>query len=351
MIGIIGDLHLKEDLGYADYISDRRIPEEKEVLDFIVESLKDCDKIVFMGDQLNSRTSSPHTIKKFVNFLERFDKQELFILAGNHEKFGDGRSAMDFLKEITNKKWTVITNEVLEKDGLVFCPFFTKAEIEATDNDDAIKKIMKMLPDGKALFVHHTISDTLTTSGISTNMFSEPILSQKALLKKYEWVIGGHIHNPQVEGTVVVAGAIFNNEVGELKRYVWKLDLEGKHKSGASKSSGPSQSLLQIELPGRAIYKLENPSDDDLKDIRKDSIIKVILTKKITNDEIDKLKLKLKKFDAYILLEQVPKERKKLHFGEGESLLEFDIEQLLELYAKEKKVDINKLKHGFELIK
>ena len=347
MIGIIGDLHLKENLGYADYISDRRVPEEKKVLDFIVKSLEDCDKIVFLGDQLNSRTSSPHTIKKFVNFLERFNGKELFILAGNHEKFGDGRSAMDFLKEITNKKWTVITDEVLEKDGMVFCPFFTKAELEATDNKDAIKKIMEKLPDGKVLFAHHTISDTLTASGISTNAFSEPILPKKKLEDKYGWVIGGHIHNPQSKGKTTIAGAIFNNEVGELKRYIWKLNFqpigEGKAKI--------DEHIVQIELPGRAIYKLENPTDEELKDIKKDSIIKVILTKKITNDEIEELKTKLKRFDAYLLLEQIPKQRKKLHFGEGESLLEFDIEQLLELYAKEKKVDINKLKHGFELIK
>ena len=61
------------------------------------------------------------------------------------------------------------------------------------------------------------------------------------------------------------------------------------------------------------------------------------------------MKKKLKKFDAYILLEQFPNERKKVHFEEG--MLEFDIEKLLETYAKIKKVDIRKLKVAFELIK
>jgi len=108
--------------------------------------------------------------------------------------------------------------------------------------------------------------------------------------------------------------------------------------------------IEQIKLPGRGIYGLENPTNEDLKKIEKNNIVKVILTKKLSAPKLGELKNKLKKFDAFILLEQIPHERKRAHYNKDEKILEFDISQLLELYSKEKKIDLNKLKQGFELI-
>lgn len=338
MIGIIGDLHLKENLGYADYVKDRRIPEAKEVLDFIVKSFSDCDSVVFMGDQLHSRSSSPHVIKEFVNFLERFEGKEVYVLAGNHEKFGDGRSAMDFLKEITNKRWTIVTNAVFVKNDMVLCPYFTKAELETTDNKKATEKIMKMLSPNNILFTHHAISDTLSAAGIDTNIFPEPVLPKTKLEKIYKMVIAGHIHTPQAKGRTIITGSIFTSQIGDIQKYIWKLDEK-------------TLKVEQIKLPCREIHQVKDPKDEELAKIKKNSIVKAIITKKLSAPKLGELKDKLKKFDAFLLLEQVPHERKKLHFGEGESLLEFDVDKLLEVYAKEKQVDINKLRHGFELIR
>ena len=47
LTGIIPDLHLKKFLSYSDNVEDQRLPEKKEILDFIVESFKMCEKIVF----------------------------------------------------------------------------------------------------------------------------------------------------------------------------------------------------------------------------------------------------------------------------------------------------------------
>jgi len=350
MILIIGDLHLKDEMSYADYISDRRIPERKEILDFIVEQSNDCDKIVMLGDQLNSRTNSPHTIKMFVNFIERFTGKQVFIVAGNHEKFGDGRSAIDFLAEVANKNWHIITNDTFAWDDkndkvfdLVFCPYFTKSELGMNNNKDATKLIMEKIGSGKILFHHHTMSGTMMANGMDVNKFPESILPTEELKKKFELVVGGHIHNPQKKDNIIVAGSIFNNEVGEIQKYIWKIDES-------------TLKVEQIKLPGRAITKLQDPLDkeqelDELIATKPNSIVKVIITKKIEDDKMVYLKKKLSFFDAFILLEQVPNERKKMHYGEGESLLEFDTEKLLEVYAKEKSVDISKLKHGYELIK
>ena len=341
MIGVISDLHLKPNLSYSDYIEDGRKGEEKEILDFIVKSFKDCKKIVFIGDLLNGRNNSAEVIKKLVNFIERFEKKEVYIISGNHEKSADGKTSLDFLKEIKNQyfdcpKWNVITNKVEVFDGLVFCPNLSKPELKAKNNEDGKKKIMKMLPEGKMLFHHYAMSGSKTGTGAMTEMFDEIVLDKNVLKKKYNLVVGGHVHHPQEDKNVIVTGSVFTNEVGETNKYIWKIQED-------------DGTFDKIKLPGRAIVKVENPTGNVLEKIKKDSIVKVIFTDPKLKSKIKETKEKLKKFDAYILLEQFPSERKKVHFEEG--MLEFDIEKLLEVYAKQKKVEIKKLRAAFELIK
>jgi UDP-2,3-diacylglucosamine pyrophosphatase LpxH len=336
MIGVISDLHFRPSLAYSDYIEDGRKGEEKEILDFIVKSFKDCKKIVFIGDLLNGRNNNAEVIKKLVNFIERFEKKEIYIISGNHEKSADGKTSLDFLKEIKNSKWNIITDKIEVFDDLVFCPNLSKPELKTKNNKAGEKKIMEMLPDGKMLFHHYAMSGSKTGTGAMTEMFDEIVLDKNILKKKYNLVVGGHIHHPQEDGNVIVTGSVFTNEVGETDKYIWKIQ----------ENDG---TFDKIKLPGRDIIKVENPTENDFKKISKNSIVKVILTDPKLKDKIEELKKKLKKFDAYILLEQFPSERKKVHFEEG--MLEFDIEKLLEVYAKQKKVEIKKLRAAFELIK
>jgi predicted MPP superfamily phosphohydrolase len=333
----IGDLHLKEFLGYDEYIEGGRDKERKQILEFIVQSAKGCDTVVFLGDQLNSRTNSPHIIKEFVNLVEKFHGKEVFIILGNHEKYGDGRSALDFLSEVRNPKWHIISNEVLTVDKMTFCPYFTKSELEVNDNKEAVKKIMKKLTGGDILFIHHTISDSFTESGVSVNTFPEPILSKKALEDRYKLIIGGHIHHPFQDNGTYIIGSVFNNEIGEKERRILKINEALKVKS--------------LSLPGRSIVKVENPTEETIKEINKTSIVKAIITKKLIGTKMEELKKLLERFDAYLIIEQLPNERKKMHFGDGESVLEFSIDQLLEMYGREKGIDIDKLKQAFELIR
>lgn len=344
-IGIIGDLHFKDDLGYADHIVDRRIPEKKEILDFIVESLKDCEIIVFLGDQFNSRNSTPYTIKAFINFIEHFKGKELYIIAGNHEKYGDGRSALDYLGEIKGTLWNVVNKEVqiISKGNkvLTFCPYFNKSELETKENKEASMEILKRIGKGDILFVHHSIMDTPINETCTTNELPEPVLPRKELEKNFKLTVAGHIHRKSHKKNVLITGAIFNNEVREIQKYIHTIDLE-------------SLDVKEIELPGRKIYKMENPTEKDIQGVPNNSVIKAIITKKMTTVEIEELKEILRKHlgenGAYVFLEQVPRKRKKLHYSDNEGLLEFDVTKLLEIYAKEKELDIAQIQKGFDLI-
>lgn len=337
MTGIIGDLHLKENLGYSSYIKDGREAEKQEILDFIVNSLKDCDTIIFLGDQFNARNNPSRVIKEFVAFLERFNGKQLYILTGNHEIDSFGKTALDFLKELKKKdNWHVITDTIESINGFTFCPYFTKSQLAVKTDEEGIKMIMNKLEDNNILFIHSALSETSTTSGIQTNIFNEIVLPRKELEKRFKLVIGGHIHKPKNYGNTIVAGSIFNQEVCEIGKSIWRINED-------------TLEIEEIKLPGRGIYKLTDPTNTDLNKIKEDSIVKVILTKKITKKKVEELKDRLGKFDAFVLIEDYPKERKKL--VSDKNVLEFEVEELIGLYAKQKQIDLNKLLNAFELIK
>ncbi len=348
MILVIGDLHLKESLGYADYLPWRRKNEEKEILDFIVSESKKADRIVIIGDAFNAKNNTSEVIKKFVSFLKRLGDKPVHILAGNHEKFADGRTALDFLKKVDNPNWDVVTDcvkGIIYSDmELLFCPYFYKEELGVTDPKLAVEKIydrLKTTPgDRKILFVHHAITGSKTQGGVTADLFDEPVLSREALEERFSLIVGGHIHKPQVlSKKTIVTGSVFNNEVGEIQKYIWKINED-------------DLSVEQVALPGRKIYKIENPSEADIEALPPGGIVKVTLTDmQFKLNGTDELKKTLKKkFDAYLLVEQYPRERKKIHFEDG-GAFDFSVESMLKVYAKERKIDINKLERAFTLLK
>lgn len=333
---VCGDLHIKDNLNYSEYIADGRNSEKKEILDFILDSAKDCDHIVFLGDNFHSRNNSSETNREFVEFLEKFKNKEIYVISGNHEKKGNGKTAIDFLGEIKHPNWHVFTRPgVMEfKAGFKvdFLPYMLKSELEVETDEEASRKIIDSLNGGEILFAHHSISDT-TFNGISTNSLKEVVLSKNKLEEKYKLIVAGHIHASGVFGKTVLAGSVFNNEAGETEKFIWKIkdDL----------------SVEQIKLPGRRIYKLENPTQEKLEKIPKESIVKAIITDK--NLDIEKIKEDLIRFDASLIIENYPNERKKMHDVQN-GAFDFSVENLLKLYAKEREISLEKLLTGFALI-
>jgi len=243
--------------------------------------------------------------------------------------------------------WKVITDKIEEHNGMVFSPYFYRQELEAKTNDEATDKLLEMLSVVKnlgsdknnILFCHQAISGTQVTKNVSTDLFNEIILPKAKLHEIFDFVCGGHIHKPSIEmdGKTVVTGSVFNNEVGETGKYIWKLDDD--------------MSVEQIRLPGREVHKLENPTIDDINKIKEDSIVKVVLTNPDFEGAVAaSIRLLAKnRFDAHVVIERYPHKREQINFDDG--MLDFDIENLLEVYAKERKVDVKKLKAAYNIIK
>jgi len=340
MIGIIGDLHLKEKLGYSEFFPDGRVEEKNKILDEIVNDLSDCESIVMMGDQLNARNNPSSVLKELVALMERFQNKHIYVIAGNHEKFGDGKSAIDFLKEIKNKNWTIVTdtceNVVIDGMNCVLCPYFSKAELGVKDDEEGKKLLMEILnkKTGKILFCHQTISSFITSSNCLTDSFNEIILSKKELEKKFDKIFAGHIHKPQNDGNTVLCGSIFNNEIGEDGKFIFTVDKD--------------LTVNKIKLPGVSIIKVENPTLASLEKIDKNSLVKLFFDKK--SEEIDAIREYCRNnFKASIIIESLKTERSKTKAIKGE--LDFSIENLIKIYAKEKKLKIEDLLEAYELIR
>lgn len=335
-LGVIGDLHFSDNLSYNDYIKGGRSEEKNKILDFIVTSFEDCKSIVFTGDCFDRKNNSSAVVKEFTKFVEKFNNKEIYIIAGNHEKRSDGTSALDYLKEIKNRNWHIITDKIENIGDIDFVPYFTKAELEVKTNEAGIKKIMKQLGGNRILVVHYAISDSMTVSGCSTNLFDEIVLNRKDLQKKYKLIIGGHIHKPDVKDNVLIAGSIFTHTVGEIEKFVYKIDEE-------------TLGIEEIKLPCREIRKIENPRTKDFEKVSAESIIKVIITDPKLKPQVDDIKKELKKFDASMIIENYPQERKRIEFEKG--LLDLNIEDLLKIYSKKNGVSLTKLLSAWEIIK
>lgn len=342
-IGIIGDMHMKENLSYSDYINDGRKTEKTEVLDFIVKSFEDCGSVVLMGDNFNSKNNSSEANREFVEFIERFGKKEIYIISGNHEKKGDGKTAIDFLREVNKPNWHIYTKPEtvsisipinMHDVKLDFLPYMLNSELKVENYEEASKKIVKDLQGGDILFAHHAISG-LTLNGIKTDTLNEVVLPREKLEKKYKFLIAGHIHVPQQKGNTLLTGSVFTSEVGETEKFIYIAGVDIKE-----------WYVEKLKLPCREIHKLVNPTFDQLQKIPKNSIVKVIIT--VKGLEIEVLKKYLSEFDTHLLIEDYPNERVKAHIEKG--AFDFTLESLLKLYADEKKIDHSKLLKGLELI-
>lgn len=331
---ILGDLHLKNNLSYSEYISDGRVSEKKEILDFIIDQSEDCQHVVFLGDFFDAKNNSSQVNKDAVSFIERFGKKDVYIISGNHSKKGDGTTAIDFLAEVKNKNWHIFTKlNSLEIEGkkIDFLPYMLSSELKVENYEEATNKVMKDLKGGDILFAHHAITGT-TFLGIKTDDLREIVLPREKLEAKYKKIFAGHIHVVQESEQTIVTGNVFTDVVGDIEKFIWKID--------------DSLNVEKIKVPAREIHKLKDPTSKELQKIPKNSIVKVVLTdKKIDVEEIEK---ELERFEAHLFIFDYPNSRKKMKIEEG--AFDFSLPALLKMYSEAKNVDLQKLLKGLELL-
>lgn len=329
---VVGDQHFRYELPYSAAFPDGRKSEWEEVKKTIVTTASECDAVVLMGDNLNSRHNHSAVIGEFVDFLKAFGSKEVHILSGNHERYGEN-TALDFLQKLNMPNWRVytrVTNNIRIGDlEATFIPYTTYNDLGVSNKEEAERVILSKLPKANIAFVHHAISGTK-----DTEFFNEVVLSQEELEGKFGMTFGGHVHKSQrLSDKVVVTGNIFTQEVGEYVKsvFVWESKL------GA---------VAEVMLPVRGIYKAMI-GQQYLDSIPAHSLVKAVVTDPMTS--IETLKEELKKFDASIIVEQYPDKRVKTHYESG--VLDLSVENMLKVFAEQKKIPINDLMDGYNLIK
>lgn len=335
---VVGDQHFKLDLSYADYIPDRREAEKRAVFETIHKAAEDCEIVVLLGDNLHARHNHSSVIKAFVDFLLGFGDKELHIISGNHEVYDGSSTALDFLREIgLSQKWNIYTrpeHSYLGGRQVTFLPYQTNAALGANSFEEAREKILEAVthPNKDVLFHHHTVSGMKTLGGM-TDLFNEAVLPREKLEETYKLILGGHIHQPSQVGNTHIVGSLFTADMGETEKRVVKLDLE-------------TLEVESIPLPVRQLLKTS--SVEELSKFPDNAIVKFTALDK--TQDIDSIKELLRRFDAFILVEDYPSERKKVHIDDG-ATEDFSTENLLRLYAKEKNVDEDALLSAFELVR
>lgn len=339
---IVGDQHFRYQLPYASALSDGRRGEWEAVKEKIKESAKDCEVVVLMGDNFNSKHNHSAVNTEFIQFLHGFGDKEVYMIAGNHERFGL-ETAIDFIEEMKRPNWHVYTNPTLDvfknsDISVQFIPYMTPGSIDTINVEDATKKVMGMISPAKYCFHHHIVESTEWGAGDSSIV--NEIVLPKEIEAKYELVFGGHIHQPsKVTDKVYVTGNIFTNEVGEHTKSIFKLDTD-------------TNTIEDIPLPVRGIYKVDITSTTQSipSTIPNNSIVKVtVLDRALQGEGVETLRKQCERFDSYVLVEQYSKKRTKIKLSEADGL-DFSIDSLLKVYADVKKVPLSNLTAAMALL-
>jgi DNA repair exonuclease SbcCD nuclease subunit len=336
---IVGDLHFRPELPYAAAFDDGRRGEWNKALETIHKASENADAVVLMGDNLNTRHNHSTVIREFVEFLKGFGDRDVHILIGNHERYGDS-TALDFLERMEHERWHVysILSQCIDIGDNVkatFVPFMTPWLAGGTG--DLVKDtetFMSVLKESDVAFFHQGITGAVT-HGTMVDLFNELVLPADGLKKLYKRVFSGHIHQHQeLDDVITMTGSVFTMEVGDYTKFVYLYDTK-------------TNTTERIQLPVRGIYKLVNGEYSNDK-IPENSIVKCELTERDVHD-VDTVKKVLSRFDASVLIEKYPSERKKIDI-QGASI-GLDLDSLLQMYAKAKDLSYNTLKEGLDLLK
>jgi predicted phosphodiesterase len=339
---IIGDMHFRLEKPYGSLFKDGRKGEWEEIKTRIIEAAKDCDSVILLGDNFNLRHNNSEVIREFVEFLQAFGEKEVYVISGNHEKVGT-RTALDFLKQLNHKNWIVMTEpSYIHGDGygMTFIPYMTPATLGVETNEQGAQKLLEFAREHHTpgyAFCHHALSGK-TSDGIDCSTFNEIVLPRDEVSKLFKKTLYGHIHTSEVSGNLIGTGSVPTQEVGEIEKFIWTLDTD-------------TDEVEKIKLPCKGIYKAVITKKTfeklDTVDIPEHSIVKAIVVE--DGIELKDLEEKLQRFDAFMIVEQIPHRRQKVHFEEGK--MDTSVEGLMKVYAEAKNINLSDLLEGLELIK
>lgn len=249
---------------------------------WVAQELKNrqIEDIIICGDLFHYRDEiSVHTIHLASQLLAELKDFNIIMLVGNHDAYYKDRSDVNSLSPFAG--WPNIrvisqpTSSFNFNRELSFIPWGTDP---------------KLLPDSEVMFGHFEIE----TFKMNSHKICERGIKASQLLDKAKLVISGHFHlkdeRKYAEGTILYLGSPYQMDFGDVEsqKGIHILDLDTLKYEFVENDNYPKHKKINLS----DLIK-EEGFTDKVKDEFKNNIVKFIVDKNITADEIDLLLEKL----------------------------------------------------------
>jgi DNA repair exonuclease SbcCD nuclease subunit len=241
---------------------------------------RQIEDIIICGDLFHYRDEiSVHTIHLASQLLAELKDFNIIMLVGNHDAYYKDRSDVNSLTPFAG--WPNIrvisqpTSSFNFNRELSFIPWGTDP---------------KLLPDSEVMFGHFEIE----TFKMNSHKICERGIKASQLLDKAKLVISGHFHlkdeRKYAEGTILYLGSPYQMDFGDVEsqKGIHILDLNTLKYEFVENNNYPKHKKILLS----DLIK-EEGFTNKVKDEFKDNIVKFIVDKNITADEIDLLLEKL----------------------------------------------------------
>jgi DNA repair exonuclease SbcCD nuclease subunit len=241
---------------------------------------KDITDIIICGDLFHYRDEiSVNTIHVTTKILSIWKEFNIGMIVGNHDSYYKDRVDVNSLSILTG--WDNITvfdtATTIESSGktLTFCPWGTK---------------VYEIPESDIVFGHFEIN----TFKLNQFKICDHGISSSDLLSKSNLIITGHFHLREERqydnGTILYIGSPFQmdfGDVGDTKGY-YILDVESSKYEFFKNNISPNHVKLKLSTLVR-----EKKITNKVKRLVENNIIRFIVDKNITPDEIEIILAKL----------------------------------------------------------
>jgi len=182
------DLHLSR-YGQDKIHPESNLPERLHSIQNVLDKMgnyclkNDIGTFIIGGDIMHSKSIIYSIAQKIMlDFFEKFQDLEFWVLDGNHDLSGKGADAISSLRSLTSVQNVVwVHNTPMGNDKFLCIPY----------SYDIVNQVKQH--ERKILISHFGLSEGILNSGIS--IVSD--IKLKDLTNKYELVLLGHYHKPQ----------------------------------------------------------------------------------------------------------------------------------------------------------
>jgi len=241
---------------------------------------REITDIVICGDLFHYRDEiSVNTIHLASKLLEKLKDFNIVMLVGNHDAYYKDRSDINSLTPFSGWPNIKVISQVLASrnfnKNLVFVPWGTE---------------INHIPECDIMFGHFEIE----SFKMNSHKICDHGIKASSLLEKSKLIISGHFHlkdeRTYSDGTILYLGSPFQMDFGDVDslKGVHILDLDSLKYEFIENNCYPKHKKIYLS----ELVK-ENGITDKVKDSFNNNIVKFVVDKNITADEIDFLLKKL----------------------------------------------------------